>query len=123
MFMLNTNSTISLSGFFPCTICLFCTYKKHKLWDRFNNLRKTVRKQLQKSKSEYLGGLVDISPNSGTASIGKRFWSHVKNIRRDSCGVATLNVQGKEITNSIGKAEALSYQYTSVFTTEDLGLL
>ena len=56
----------------------------------------------------------------GTAAVGKRFWSHVKNIRRDSCGVATLNVGGVEISSSKGKSEALSNQYSSVSTTEDV---
>ena len=94
--------------------------KSEILWDKFKNLRKTVHKEMSKAKNEYLKGLVDESPRSGTATVGKRFWSHVKNIRRDSCGVATLNVGGVEISSSKGKSEAVSNQYSSVFTTEDL---
>ena len=95
-------------------------YKSHILWDKFKNLRKTVHKEMSKAKNEYLKGLVDESPRSGTATVWKRFWSHVKNIRRDSCGVATLNVGEVEISSSKGKSEVLSNQYSSVFTTEDL---
>ena len=73
-----------------------------------------MHKEMSKAKNEYLKGLVDESPRSGTATAGKRFWSHVKNIRRDSCGVATLNVGGVEISSSKGKSEALSNQYSSV---------
>ena len=75
---------------------------------------------MSKSKSEYLKGLVDESPRLGTTTVGKRFWSHVKNIRRDTYGVATLNVGGVEISSSKGKSEALSNHYSSVFTTKDL---
>ena len=102
---------------------IYNAYKKYKsdiLWEKLKNLRKTVHKEMSKSKNEYLQGLLDESPCSGTATVGKRFWSHVKNIRRDSCGVATLNVGEVEISSSKEKAEALSNQYSSVFTTDDL---
>ena len=44
----------------------------------------------------------------------------MKTIRRDNCGIDTLKVNNVDICSSQGKAEALSQQYSNVFTTEDL---
>ena len=99
---------------------------------RFKNLRKLVQSELQNSKNEYLMGLLEISNNSNKAfdqvksaestnySVGKRFWSYIKSLKTNGSGVNTLFVNDCEIQDAKGKAEALSNQYCSVFTDEDL---
>jgi hypothetical protein len=103
---------------------VYNAYKRNpnnNIWDKFTKLRKTVQKELSHSKNEYLLGLLEdpMNPNSNP-SVSKKFWGHVKSLRRDSTGIATLQVDGKEMVSAKDKANALSQQYSSVFTTEDL---
>ena len=44
----------------------------------------------------------------------------MKSLKRDSTGISTLQVDGKEMVSAKDNANALSQQYSSVFTTEDL---
>ena len=49
--------------------------------------------------------LLDESPSNNLSnananpSAGKKFWTHVKSVRRDGCGVATLMHASKAILN------------------------
>ena len=100
--------------------------------NQIKNLRKLVQSELQNSKNEYLMGLLEISNNSNKAvdqvksaestnySVGKRFWSYIKSLKTNGSGVNTLFVNDCEIQDAKGKAEALSNQYCSVFTDEDI---
>ena len=49
----------------------------------------------------------------------KRFWSLIKNLRKDYSGIASLNVDGTCLTNPMDKAEALNKQFLTFFTNED----
>ena len=44
----------------------------------------------------------------------------IKSKKRDSCGIATLNSNGKIMEDSKSKAEALNQQFVSVFTEENM---
>ena len=91
---------------------LYQKYKKSSHWEQFKQLRKTVQRSMQKAKNDYFMSLLDgrTSQNCDSSNVnvnpstGKRFWTHVKSVRRDSCGVATLNVDGEEISFSKDKA-------------------
>ena len=49
----------------------------------------------------------------------KAFWSFIKKMRQEDTGIADLKVNNKIISDDLGKAEALSEQFASVFTVED----
>jgi hypothetical protein len=51
----------------------------------------------------------------------KRFWSYIKNLRKEAAGVAPLKVNGQLISDTPGKADALNKQFQSVFTNEPAG--
>ena len=66
-------------------------------------------------------GLLQGNDNEKTCpSVSKKFWGHIKNLKRDGTGVSTLQVNGKEMVSGKEKANALNEQYCSVFTSEDL---
>ena len=50
----------------------------------------------------------------------KSFWRYVRSRRKDNTGVQPLKVAGKLLTDDQDKAQALSDQFESVFTKEDL---
>ena len=69
---------------------------------------------------EYIKGILDTDGKDNGFTISKKFWSYVRSKRRDMSGKPVLKVDGKEITTGREKAEALSKQYDSIFTNEDL---
>ena len=50
----------------------------------------------------------------------KKLWSCIKSRKQDFCGIGTLHVEGKTLTNSQDMADALNNFFASVFTHEDL---
>jgi hypothetical protein len=56
-------------------------------------------------------------------SITKKFWRYIKSKKQESSGVATLEVDGCYMEDNKSKAEALSKQFQSVFTDEDMSTL
>ena len=91
-------------------------------WETFKEFRRFVKQELIKSHDEYIKGILDTDgkDNGSKFKISKKFWSYVRTKRRDTTGIPVLKVDGKEITAGREKAEALSKQYDSIFTNEDL---
>ena len=63
---------------------------------------------------------VDEDGERKTPVVGNKFWQYIKSKKRDSCGIATLNSNGKIMEDSKSKAEALNQQFVSVFTEENM---
>ena len=89
-------------------------------WETFKEFRRFVKHELIKSHDEYIKGILDTDGKDNGFKISKKFWSYVRSKRRDMTGIPVLKVDGKEITTGREKAEALSEQYDSIFTNEDL---
>ena len=55
-------------------------------------------------------------------TLGKRFWSFIKSMKKDNVGISPLkeNGEGEAVHDSKKKANLLSEQFKSVFTQEDL---
>ena len=49
----------------------------------------------------------------------KKFWKHVKSVKRDRTGTAPLKENGLLVSDSKSKARILNHQYQSVFSKED----
>ena len=88
----------------------------HRNWCRYRQLRKQVQKELRKAEQHFLGTTVFDSLTSNP----KKFWSFIKQKRRDTNGISALYSKGKLADTAREKAEVLSDQYQSVFTKEDL---
>ena len=85
-----------------------------RCWKRYRSIRKQLQKQLRKAEREYLSTEVFESLKDDP----KRFWSFIKNRRRDACGIAALWNGTQLVSSAQDKAEVLSNQYKSVFTRE-----
>jgi len=51
--------------------------------------------------------------------LGLEFYSYIKSLRTDSCGVAPLKKDGIVYSDGMKKAEILNDQFSSVYTNED----
>ena len=86
---------------------------------RFQKLKKEVQRDLRQEYWAYVAEIVtpqECDPNA-FASM-KRFWKFIKHKAADFNGVAPLKVDGKLVTDSRLKAEALNSQFQAVFTRE-----
>ena len=45
----------------------------------------------------------------------KRFWSRIKSLQKDYSSIASLNADGKCVTDPQDKAEALNNQFFNIF--------
>lgn len=59
-------------------------------WKKFKDLRKVWKNKLSKAHNEYVLELLNWSENKSTPSIGKKFWTYIKSIKRDNVGVGVL---------------------------------
>ena len=104
-------------------------YKSHqeanKKWDTQYKLYKTsgstqahnnlkilkhrIQTEMCTSYWRYINTLI-FSPDDDNQppSCQKRFWSYIKNIRRDQVGITSLQSDANTITDSLGKAELLN---------------
>ncbi len=85
-------------------------------WNKYHNLQKLIKKELKVAHNAYLVKLFDENPGERN----KALWSYIKGLKKDKVGISSLNFNGKQVDLPKDKAEALSEQYKSVFTDEDL---
>ena len=69
-----------------------------------------------------MSNLLDTTTNPDHPTLGKRFWSFIKSMKKDNVGISPLkeNGEGEAVHDSKKKANLLSEQFKSVFTQEDL---
>ena len=65
-------------------------------------------------------GLLMEDNKTNTPQVGKKFWQYTKSLKANNSGIGIFSVNGEDYSDMNGKAEALSCQYISVFTDEDL---
>ena len=84
-------------------------------WREYRKAHNQVNKALSAAYQQYCTHLFD---NAHTNN-NKRFWSLVKQLRKNHQSVATLCVKNELKTSSLSKADALNQQFYSVFTQEN----
>ena len=84
-------------------------------WRAYRKARNQVNKALSAAYQQYCAYLFDNTYTNNS----KRFWSLVKQLRKNYQSVATLCVQNELKTSPVSKAEALNQQFYSVFTREN----
>ena len=62
--------------------------------------------------SDYLGEAIEENP--------KRFWSYIKQLKKEEPGIADFEINGSIISDNKSKADILNNQSSNVFTREDL---
>ena len=86
-----------------------------KAKQRFRELKQEVQQKLRRSYWKYVESV--ITPLETEPGM-KRFWSFVRHMRTDNCGIAALKEDGRTLTDSKSKADACNRQFESVFTDE-----
>jgi hypothetical protein len=81
-------------------------------WEVFRTLRKCVNRTARSNFRKYV--------RNTCATSTKKFYSLIKNLRRDSFGITTLKSKDGLVSENAQKAEALNQQFKSVFTQENL---
>ena len=94
---------------------LYKVYKTSKTTVAYNNfkrLKHLTQIELWNSYWRYINNLIlPVEEDSQFPSSQKKLWSHIKNLRRDSIGIASLQPNGNPVTDNFGKAELLNKQY------------
>ena len=80
---------------------------------RFNDLRNKIKKESRKRKRQYI--------HDTTLESSKPFYSFIKSMRTDNCGIQALKDHNQLISDNKGKAQLLNDQFRSVFTEEPPG--
>ena len=86
-----------------------------KAKQRFKELKQEVQRKLRRSYWQYVESVV--TPLETEPGM-KRFWSFIRHMRTDNCGIAALKEDGKTLTDPKSKADACNRQFESVFTEE-----
>lgn len=84
-------------------------------WAAYRQVRNQINNLMKESYHNYCKHLFDDSYSDNR----KRFWSLIKSLKKDYSGIASLNVNGKYVTDPQGKAEALNDQFFTFFTDEN----
>ena len=80
---------------------------------KFKILRTKCRKLLRKAHSEYTEAIFSEEHSN------PKFWSYIKQKRKDSCSIAPLRRDGVLVSDAVGKANILNNQYCSVFNPDN----
>ena len=83
-------------------------------WERHNTTFKEYKKECKAAHDKYLN-----DNGFNDEANPKKFYTYVKNKRKDYVSVSTLKVNGCFIIDDCQKANALNDQYCSVFSTSD----
>ena len=102
-------------------------FRKQKLSHRpkdvstYKQMRERVQKAERQANRRHINNLIEIGDTEKDLNPGKqkRFWSFIKFLRKDNCGVAPLKENGKMHADPKDKANILNRQYESTFTRED----
>ena len=88
-------------------------------WAVFREHRTRVKKELLAAYHNYIDSLTSSATRKDT--LPKRFWTYVKNLRKDFVGIPPLKDHNDcFVSSNKGKANMLSSQYQAAFTKEDL---
>ena len=76
-------------------------------WTAYKQLRNKINSLMSKAHENYCKHLFDDS----YCGSRKRFWSLIKNLKKDFSGIVSIDVDGMCLTTPTEKAEALNRQF------------
>src|SRR5207245_11047564 len=92
---------------------------KQKCLSKFKSVKSCVQKLIRKFYWMFVESIISYNPDQSVAessSTNKKFWSFIKNRRKDSVGVAPLKYLGQVFNEAADKANILNKQFQSVFS-------
>ena len=84
-------------------------------WEAYHRTRNSVTQAINNAHTDYQVSYLKLV----LTQFQKKFWKHVKSLRKDRTGITPLKFNGMTISSSENKAEVLNTQLFSVFTDED----
>ena len=89
-------------------------------WRDYKLLKKQMQKECRKAYNDYMHQMIYDSYQSGRK---KKFFQHVKSLRRDPGGIPMLEKEGKTYSTDLAKANILNEYFYSVFTQDNNAIL
>ena len=89
--------------------------RKNSDWERYKQLKREIQKECRKAYSAHVNGLVSDDQTGNP----KKLYSFIKSKKCDASGVAQLQSNGINHSDSVNQSNKLNDQFTSVFTVED----
>ena len=87
---------------------------------KYKECKKALQKHERQAYWTYINGIIEADdPEVDQPPKQKRFWNHIKSLRKDSTDVSPLKDNGRLFNSAKDKADILNRQYQSVFTHED----
>jgi len=84
-------------------------------WSHYRRLKKEMQKECRSSFNEYMSSIIHESYENGK---NKKLFSYIKSLRKDYCGVDTLQKDGISFSENQDKANILNQYFSSVFTKD-----
>ena len=88
--------------------------------EKLRNIKREIQLKSRRAYWKYIESIITPEDTESTESSYlsmKRFWSFIKQNRKDYTGIPPLNANGKHSTNSKEKANMLNEQFESVFSS------
>ena len=85
-------------------------------WTQFKDLKRQMQRECRKSYNKYMS---DIIHDSYVNSKKKKLFSFIKSLRKDYCGVPTLQKDGLWHDDNQAKASILNQYFSSYFTNDE----
>ena len=79
-----------------------------------------AKREERKAYWNYIDNLIEVGNDDGKTPKQKRFWSFIRNTRKDNTGISPLKENGRLFSGAKDKADILGQQYESVYTHEDV---
>jgi len=85
-------------------------------WNAYHRTKDSINSKIKSTHTNYYTMMFDHSLNGNR----KQFWKYVRAQQKDNHNISTLVVDGKPVTESKCKANALNNYFESVLTKENL---
>jgi len=85
-------------------------------WNEYKLLKKQMQQECRKAHNNYMHRIIYEPYQTGRK---KKFFQHIKSLRRDSKEIPTLEKDGKAYSTDFAKANVLNQYFYSVFTQDD----
>ena len=85
-------------------------------WIEYKNFANQTKKSIRRAERAHINNILKTAERDRNC---KPFYKYVKSKKQDASGVSPLIVEGKVYADSVGKAEVLQNQFTSVFSSDE----
>ena len=94
--------------------------KSGKTERAYRAVKAAAQREERKAYWNYIANLIEVGDDDWKTPKQKRFWSYIRNTRKDNAGISPLKENGRLFSRAKDKADILGRQYESVYTHEDV---